>query len=199
MKMKLDHIYGNSSGNAADITALTNKVNAIETKVTNLGNITAKTNIANVFTANQEVRGVITQTQAATQNNHLTRREDVLNLIGNWVELQQWSGDFKTTTLVWTKTAQFSNAGIYEFRVVIKNNSKFYNTQFVFKIDSVANTLFSPVFWFNWNNDNANAIQPIPTSGFYVVYSNKQIRIVKVGQNQPEAGTEMIIYYRGVR
>lgn len=206
MKTKLAHIYGESGANTQDITALTTRVTTLETKTknletktTNLGNITAKTNIANVFTANQEVRGVITQTQAATQDNHLTRKADVLNLIGSWVQLQQWSGNFKTTTLVWTKTAQFSTAGIYEFRIVIKHNTKFYNAQFILKLDDVTNSVFSPVFWFNWNNDNATAIQNIPTSGFYMVYTNKQIKIIKVGQNQPETGTEMIIYYRGVR
>lgn len=199
MKRKLDHIWGNSSGNAADITALQAQVAAMNTKLTNVANIAAKTNLTNTFTTNQNINGVWTQKTAATQDNHLTRRIDVINLIGSWVNLQQWSGNFKTTTLQWTKTSQFSVAGIYEFRIVVKYNGKFYNTQFTLKIDTVGDTVFSPVFWFNWNNDNAGAIQNAPTSGFYFVYVNKVIKVIKVGQNQPEAGTEMIIYYRGVR
>lgn len=193
----LDHLYpvGGSDGNIKDLEA---KVAALETKTTNLGNITAKTNLTNTFTTNQTINGVWTQKTAATQDNHLTRRVDVKNMIGSWVQLQQWSGNFKTTTLQWTKTAQFSTAGVYEFRIVIKYNGKFYNTQFTLKIDLVADTIYSPVFWINWGNENAGAIQNVPNSGFYFVYSNKLIKLIKVGQNQPEAGTELIIYYRGV-
>lgn len=53
----LDHLYpvGGNGGNIKDLEA---KVAALETKTTNLGNITAKTNLTNTFTTNQTINGV---------------------------------------------------------------------------------------------------------------------------------------------
>lgn len=65
MKLKLDHIYGNTSSNV-DLTQINNKISAIEakntqqdTQITNLSNIAAKTNISNTFTGNQTINGSI--------------------------------------------------------------------------------------------------------------------------------------------
>lgn len=64
-KTKLDHIYGNVGTNV-DLTPINNKITALEnknnqqdTQITNLSNITAKTNLENTFTANQNVNGMI--------------------------------------------------------------------------------------------------------------------------------------------
>lgn len=58
--MSLDSLYGvdkSQIANKGDVAALTQKVAVLEPKVTNLANITAKTNIKNTFLTPQTIRG----------------------------------------------------------------------------------------------------------------------------------------------
>lgn len=60
MKTKLDHIYGVTG--TGDINALKEKVENIDTRLTSLSNVAAKTNVDNNFSTNQTVRGTIKST-----------------------------------------------------------------------------------------------------------------------------------------
>lgn len=58
--MSLDSLYGvdkNQIANKSDLSALKTRVDTLEPKVTNLANITAKTNIKNTFETPQTIRG----------------------------------------------------------------------------------------------------------------------------------------------
>lgn len=58
MSTTLYAIYGNKGGKAnADVKQLKDRIDVIEPKVTNLANITAKTNIKNIFETPQAIKG----------------------------------------------------------------------------------------------------------------------------------------------
>lgn len=63
MKQKLDHIWGNvENTTSGDITALQTQVTNIDTRLTSLSNVAAKTNVDNNFSTTQTVRGTIKST-----------------------------------------------------------------------------------------------------------------------------------------
>lgn len=61
MTTQLDHLYSNGGG-SGDITALENKVQQIDTRLTSLSNVAAKNNVDNNFSTSQTVRGTIKST-----------------------------------------------------------------------------------------------------------------------------------------
>lgn len=195
MITNLDNIDSRESS-GGNVTQLQTQVTALDTKVTNLSNITAKTNIANTFTANQTVNGVIVMTGTPTENNHVVTKQYVDNKVGNWVIMQNWTGNFKTTSLQWTNTF---NAGEYEINVIVKNNNFRYPLTFFIKIEATADKFVSPVALFNYGTQpNVSNIVPSVANGYYMSYDGVKIYIYKVGNTQPEANTNVLIRYKKV-
>lgn len=181
----LDHIYtlgGDSS-----------KIDALETKVNNLSQISAKTNVAQTFQGLQTFNNGAASNILPTANTHLANKSYVDTRTAGFSLLQEWSGNFKTTNLTWTKTL---NTGIYEFFVMVINGGWKSTGSFTMEVSTNNNKTITPVFLFNLANENSQSIQNLPNSGWYFVWNGTQVKIVKVGQTQPEANTSVYIYHR---
>lgn len=288
MKMKMDHFYGEQAGASTDLTPIQNEINTLKQTVTNLGNITAKTNLANVFTTHQTINGYVkestgfykdgqsqpiatmkhqsqkdffinfiqdtqgfrnycnfnirhrygNQTDAQytnlfqiqfrdtgtgafitcennkltfgnattidgiatpTANNHAANKQYVdSKSVPNFTLLQEWTGNFKTTEIAWTKSAQFSTAGIYEFIVSITNGNFTYTISQFLNIIDVTKTCMGGEQQMQWTNNTIHPSQQASNGGVWLWYSNKKIGIGKVGDNQPQANTSVKIYYRKI-
>lgn len=182
MKVKLDHIYGESG--SGDLTALQNQVNS-------LSQIAAKTNLDNRFTTNQTIPSV-TITGAVDANNKAATKAYVDNKF-NLAVLQEWTGNIQTTNLTWTKNTEFNNngSGTYIFQIKITANSKSnVFTEFV-KINQLGDTYIGNVHCIDYGADDANANVALPTKGISFIYSNKAIKIKKYGTGHPTAAIEI--------
>lgn len=118
MKTNLDNI--DVLGASGNITQLQEKVDAMDTKITNLSNIAAKTNIANTFTANQTVNGAVIVNSAPTANNHLTNKAYVDNQFKFRRVINQTTSLAANQEWVWTIPANTLQARrINELAVVV--------------------------------------------------------------------------------
>lgn len=189
MGTQLDHLY-NSAGASGDLTALENKVNS-------LSQIAAKTNLDNRFTTNQTVPS-ITITGAVDANNKAATKQFVDNKFDYQV-LETWTGNMKTTSLTWNKNDIFQTkgTGCYRFQVRILVNNKYSHFDWSVKIDNISGVWISPVHRLDFGNEDASRIHStIPNRGIALVYSNKNIRLIRYGATTdfPENATITIHY-----
>lgn len=104
MVTKLDHLYGASG----DITAIEGRLTAVETKATNLSNITVKNNISNQVIPQQKIN------YAPTEQQHIMRLQDTqYTRIVNHT-----AGTGANQVLAWTQSANvLMNERIHNFRI----------------------------------------------------------------------------------
>lgn len=246
MKTKLDHIYGSVGGNT---TQLENQVNALNTKVTNLSNIAAKTNLNNTFTANQIFNGgfeigqgrtttfatniemgvgggIVNMTSEDASNKqirfsgvpnkgrldlNMNNVSKIINLpaptnakdavtkeyvdgkSGGWVNLIDWTGNFKTQALEWTKTLTTGNM---RFLVNLTYQNVRYSFSFIISVPNATHKWTSPIALFPYGQtQDATTIINSVTNGFFLHYDGTKIKVIKIGQNQPETSTTLNIGY----
>lgn len=190
MKQKLDHIWGNTGGGSAELTALENKVN-------NLSQIAAKTNLDNRFTAQQTIPSVII-TGAVDANNKAATKQYVDEKL-NLVVLQTWNGNLQTTNMTWTKTTEFNNngSGIYLFQIKITTNNKSVIFNEIFKITNLADTYIGPIHTVKYDGDTAGGGQfndPAPVTALSFIYTNKAIRLKQYGNGHPTSAAVEVRY-----
>lgn len=145
MKIKLDHLYGSKDSA---------KVDALETKVTNLSNIAAKVNIANTFNGNQTVNGVVISNQAPTANNHLTNKEYVDNKLKYTRVVNHTNALGANREYVWTiPTNALQTQRINELTVVIPVTNKDLIFSVIAPLNSLTYTNICDLKQFATGND----------------------------------------------
>lgn len=147
MKYKMDHIWGNSKSNTTDITTL-------ETKVNNLSQIAAKTNIANTFTANQTVNGVVIVNGEPTEDNQLANKGYV-DKKNNFTRIVNHTTALSANqNLQWTIPNNTLVAGkVTEFVVVVPINNVDYEFSVNMLIGSLTYNNVAPILEFSTNDD----------------------------------------------
>lgn len=117
--------------------------------------------------------------------------------IGQFIDLENWTGNFKTTSLVWTKNSQFSRPGKFEFIINIKNGNNNYQFNTLLELFDVTHTYY--LGGIDYYPADVAGVKPKADSGCYFVYENKALKIGKWGNNQPGDNTQIKIRYRGVK
>lgn len=250
MITNLDNI-DNRSGAGGNSSALEQRIQAVENRVTSLSNVAAKTNLNNTFTASQNFnQGFNTSTASITLGNqiyagtgaavvsltpedatnktlkfsgvsgkgrfdlNMNNMSKIMNLptpttdneaatkayvdtkAPGWTELQNWTGNFKTTSLEWTNTLQF---GELEFNVIVSKDGVKYPLSFKVKTEAANNKFTSPLGLFQYGTShNPQTTLSSVANGFFLHYNGTKINIIKVGNTQPEASTNVLIRYRKI-
>lgn len=138
MKTKLDHIYGNTGG------ANQQELEALKNQVTSLSNIAAKTNLANVFTTHQTIRGYVKesaglykdgQSQPIATMKHQSQKDFFINFIQDSAGFRNYSnlnirhryGNQNDSQYVTLFQLQFRDTGTGAFIACEGNKLSFIN------------------------------------------------------------------------